>query len=939
MSQCDLHFGDPTAHATVEWFLRDLTEEKSLPSEELCKALNVARFIDCLCQQVEEKDLFKPIEYIAKDFEGENWKGRPHLSVLLFSIARNSLMNQFKNAPEFVKTTSLYRVAEEIYNHFKAHPDSYESCSHVFKTGFQLAYFQEDNQWHREYAKFKALYYKELSELRLHYHSVDNPTELARRAVARWKRISSVAPEFEALEEAFHELNPMRLELPILARSTEALRFASDFVQNLETGKIDNEGLAKEFRIIQWEVLVRNLVEEDMRGKLCFHPITSDYNIPGTPDEEFLIDFINKAREVERGFIPSDEEIPTKKRDDDDSLSTAKSFFDSTDLDSEVVRKCLESFKSLLPKAPEYHPSVHEDLVRSFANMRGTGESLNSVLIEDGELSFFSLLWLLRHVAGQGKQPKDWKSKPDEKLPVCFRPNDDSPSEADWWDSRNMPQFAVECGLIIPLSKAHCVPTRRWRSLIAWLRRLNDNLKSPPQDNKKHLQPKELDEKLPVKRLNYGEKETSFVKKLWEFFASDRLREVLDDLEVFLPSTSMSCEAFAVKNLGCLVESLDDYSLLKVDASAGLKDVVLLRCCRAGFILLEHLFRAYQPHDLHLLIQALNWEESSLEGWNQAPISLGFATIAGRVETDQNVASDSKRSQASTDFDYWLVPYRSLFSALSADITLPVVQDSSSLLGERIGSREQQIYFAHQTSGLLDTIWIDPKRSELDFPSEFALWLARIHTTEIWGSFPIDTEAIIDFRNWWVLSREQIVENLVNLGLRGGIIRAAKPPKDGGGAEDPAWRLTYYAGELSSGDAEQILTQVRSSLSFDSPEDTHLPDWVTTKAFAICFYHAMRQATYHALETFILIDNKQKRAPCLWIDWDDRSVSIYNRGAVKEEHSRGNFVPNDRKFFDIFLAKTDEFCRRRNIEEKFKIDGPQPASTLNETWQLAIRKE
>ena len=70
------------------------------------------------------------------------------------------------------------------------------------------------------------------------------------------------------------------------------------------------------------------------------------------------------------------------------------------------------------------------------------------------------------------------------------------------------------------------------------------------------------------------------------------------------------------------------------------------------------------------------------------------------------------------------------------------------------------------------------------------------------------------------------------------------------GAEDPAWRLTYYAGELSSGDAQQILTQVRSSLSFDSPEDTHLPDWVTTKAFAICFYHAMRQATYHALETF-----------------------------------------------------------------------------------------
>ena len=156
MTQCNLDFkGDPIAHTTVEWVssklstASNITEVVSALPEDLCKELNVVRFIDCLRRRVEESNnLFQSIKRIGGKIEERGWKTCPHLSVLLFSIARNSLVSQFRENPESIKEISLYRVAEEIYDHFKEQPNSYESCSHVFKTGFQLAHFQEDESWH-----------------------------------------------------------------------------------------------------------------------------------------------------------------------------------------------------------------------------------------------------------------------------------------------------------------------------------------------------------------------------------------------------------------------------------------------------------------------------------------------------------------------------------------------------------------------------------------------------------------------------------------------------------------------------------------------------------------------------------------------------------------------------------------------------------------------
>ena len=971
MKHCEFHpEGDLTAHATVEWFVFQLLlpddaegffdnfrEGESPLSDDFCKDLNTVHFIDCLREQVrKDKSLFKRIEDIAKAIEEKNgWEKFPNLCILLLSIARQTLLP--KKHPE---ESNLYRTVEQVYYHCRKQPEPCDCLALALKAGFQLSHFPQDDRWYSEFASL-ILSYKELSDFRMEYYSTNDMATYSNQVVERWKRRNKkngdTVQKFNDLDDNFYDLNPLCLGLPIRDPSATPLKFAEDFAQDfrdLENAQLEDKKeeskkksteLAKKYRIFQWEILVQNLVEEFRDKELRFKPITSIHAISGRPSSEFLNKFISEAQSVEGSFIHAHKEMP-EKRPNNPSIEV--SFLDSV---KEKLKNSQRSFTTaLLPKAFGFYSSIHEDIVRSFAN-RGTkelGKSESSMLIEDGELSFFSMLWLLRYAVGVDEQQlKSWEFVPEDKRKfpfnpevertVCFRFGDNVPESQ--WSQFNMYEFAKECGFIIPLSEdGMCILTRRWQSLIAWLRWLNHNLGNSPEDDKKYLQNEELVHdnplvrQLPVKSLDYGKEESAFVRNLWMFFRSERLTLTLNEADRLFHKVSLGFsiprEEFA-KGFGRLVESFSNYALLEGGSSIGLEDRVLLGCSR-GFVPVEHLFRAYQPYELHLLIQALNWEDSSLENWERTPVSLGFATIAGRVETDQ----DSR-----ADFDRWLVPYRSLFSDLSANFILPTVQNGS----EQIGARTQQQHFAHQTSGLLNTVWLDPKRVDLSFESRAAIWMARIHVQEVWGGFPIDTKKLIyqeDFPDWERLGNRKIFDRLVDLGVQGGIMRASKPDV-GSKLQEYAWDL---GGELKNANPEEvkrIISCVLSSLLFELPEDTPPPAWVNTKAFAICFFHGMRQAVYHALK------NKQENKRCLWIDWDSDRVSIFNRGFVTEEQRHKGVDSKDHTFFAHFVKGADAFCREHGIKEIFQIEGPEPAkvedlepvNVSNDTWQLVIRKE
>ena len=1022
MAQCPLHFGDWTAHETVKQFLFQLsdfhsfTTEKSALFDDFCEGLNNVYFIDCLREQVKpkketsehikvelEKETFEYIKEIVEELpKRKKWKEFPNLSVLLLSIARNSLKSQDQESTR----NALLSIVKKIYDRYKKKSDSCDSDSKcdfckesqsnewqnpdvkksdfcksrslVFRAGCQLLPFQDDenagwddkdDDWKKEFAEFRRQHSEEISKFRMLYYSTDNITVFIHRIVERWKRMrdDSAAEKFKGLDDEYYDLNPLRFELPVQSRSAVAFKFANDFIQKFENPKADKQTISKDFvkklaerfRIIQWEILVRDLVAEAGGDRLCFHPISVAHTISGMPDDRgFLTKFINDTREIECRFEPSYGEIPTKERYNEDSLPKDKIILDKNQ--ATEVEKCRKSFKILLPETPNKYYFIHDDLVRSFANLRtsdkSSNESFNTMLIEDGELSFFSLLWLLRYARwmvdkrAKDENSKEWKSKlknwksvkKNGELTSRFRlkkkESSSEPFEDNWkdkWSECNMQEFAEECGLIILLkndqtdpSQWECIPTRRWRSLITWLRRLNDNLRVTDEADKCRLASVDklrysdpLLKRFPIKILNYGKKRTLFIKQLREFLASKDLTDMLDTSDKSLSDASASYKDFTGE-LGDLVKSLDDYSLLEVESSAGLDDKVLLRCCR-GFIPIEHLIRAYKPCEFHLLFQALNWEESSGHS-KQAPISIGCATIAGQVEAEP--MGDSESSEVTiTDFDRWVDPYRTLFSTLSTNFSLPVVKKSS----EQIGKDSQKKSFAHQTSGLIGTIYSDPQIKKLSFLSQFSLWLAHVHVTQIWGDVPMHPE-----QRWENETSQKIVEKLVNLGVCGGIKRAAEPPLKGNVAD--SWELTQYARELyrkidvpdsKAGERDECIKDILDSLSFCPVPPT--PEWTTGVGFAICFYHGMRQAVYHALKTFVKNQKKvDPKKPCLWIEWENKKVLIYNQEAFPSESS----ASKDRDFFNRFENK----AVTETGKKMFKTVGPKPAPNVDGAWYFEI---
>ena len=72
-------------------------------------------------------------------------------------------------------------------------------------------------------------------------------------------------------------------------------------------------------------------------------------------------------------------------------------------------------------------------------------------------------------------------------------------------------------------------------------------------------------------------------------------------------------------------------------------------------------------------------------------------------------------------------------------------------------------------------------------------------------------------------SKREIIHELLNLGLYGGIKRTARVPKDDN-LKNKAWRVTNYAEPLLTIDPEEAICEVRRALPFKLPE-TEPPEW------------------------------------------------------------------------------------------------------------------
>jgi hypothetical protein len=247
-------------------------------------------------------------------------------------------------------------------------------------------------------------------------------------------------------------------------------------------------------------------------------------------------------------------------------------------------------------------------------------------------------------------------------------------------------------------------------------------------------------------------------------------------------------------------------------------------------------------------------------------------------------------------------------------IYLEIRTVEGAVLLKQTGQKQQARVFAHQTAGLLTVPWLDPGRKQLQEESQFLLWMAVTLVRQVWGNEQIILTKTIyddptDFPEWSNLSTEQILDKIISFALLQGLSRATRSTKEIGVPEvdEFNWKVKMLAGRLFH-DPSRI-SLLRERLNIQIP--TYKPNkWMNYKVFILCFYHSFWQAVHHGFRASI--DNPEAYPSYIWIEWDDKSLTIYNRA------TKGNVLPTqstDRDFLDILESK---------INHAFTVKGPMP---------------
>lgn len=659
-------------------------------SESLYGELTSAEFVDYLRPQITE-EVFTKIELIADQFMRiEDREKYPKTVILLMNLSRSQI----------TKRSKIYRAGLIIYDRYKtlAATDPQPDASQIaLEVGVQL--YRHEKEPKREqhiwpYLQFEYEHQGSLMERRMQFYQTKDPCVLFDRTVNRWIHLVSAEGRTALKQEEYDEfgaLHPQLLDLPVPYDSSSSLSVVeklSQLMRNMsgkeraeEVSQLNQNELARSLRVLQWDIFTRDLMTEQLDHKLSYRSSTKEFNIPGTPSPEFLTGLMLKSRTDLRKYMPLYAGVLTPRVKGKGKPS------EIADVSSEIS-KYRSGFERLLNSALKYSPFAYDDVIEFFSVRQERELITNAVLVEDGELTFFSLLWLLRHAAVEGEDPKKWYEHPEDELSVDFLPIDKIEANS-WWQKKNLPDFAELCGLIINSGDGKYILTRRWRSMLQWL--------LSQQRALSFREERGLDtyKALPIKlfgKEKENEATDEFAQALTAALTSSQLTTYLSETKVY--PDKVSIRELAEDHIGKLIKIIDlllHTSLPMSDSSISdepnepwpKRDMVIFKLCRAAFLPVEFLFRAYQPYELHLLILGLSFTRTELLGQKAAPVALGFATIAGALPPGvaegaarNTLAGNTKEIETSRKHHQWLVPYWTLFTALSAELSMGKVQES-----------------------------------------------------------------------------------------------------------------------------------------------------------------------------------------------------------------------------------------------------------------------
>jgi len=548
----------------------------------------------------------------------------------------------------------------------------------------------DNGQSRQKFLQFLLHNREAVRTLSLHYYTVQRQSDLFARVVRRWKGTGASDPfQFEALAA----LAPITLSLPIPVISANVMRMLAPFLKAVgddtragtttQTRAFNEGRLARSLRILQWDLFTRDLVNESANSKnrdaLELLSMTERARLTGLPSEEFLNAFVSESWRVHYAYHPI--ETGTGPLVRHSQLAAAETRAHSL---ADAAASNRRAFDLLLTRVSHFYPEAHRDLTRMLSTDDplapiealgidgavphvATGPTLDDrrlpiSVVEDGEITFFTLLWFLRAAFGRCRGGHlDSSAIARAQPPIRFVDTTRLPAPvlktdtdlALGWsqDALTVDDFLEALGLATRGPSSRHLLTRRWRSLIRWLHRT----KGKASRILKNDTDKEYED---LKKAVIAGFSGSVLD---EFLTND---ELLGD-EVGTVALLEALSAFAAAFAGAIGSGCS------CGKDAAGSDAALVRVCRLGFLPLEYFFRSFQPHEMNLVILGLDHQKEPMNPDRLEPISLGFATVIGELplesepDATERTADDLGGTSMPSPFLQWFAPYWTFFSSVA----------------------------------------------------------------------------------------------------------------------------------------------------------------------------------------------------------------------------------------------------------------------------------
>jgi hypothetical protein len=541
-----------------------------------------------------------------------------------------------------------------------------------------------------------------------------------------------------------------------------------------------NKVMMEEFRIQQWEIQSRDFMAERRRSyRISYNVATEtlidgkDTGLPGCCPPDTIEKMIRISRKcLYDKYSKTCLNIRTR---------------DKKEAGKKEIKKKSKQFKLLLKDAHHFNLWGFEDILKTInSEINETKDKMlvfRGITIPDGELTFFSLLWLLRRMRRYpGKcdlyKQSEWlegKSKSKNYCPhINFEPCEEAKS-GSWWTPISLSEFALLNGLLICInegeedeSKRGYLFSERWFIMINWLSRWNEHV----SNDKKYS-------RLPLKELSDGtvgnvnhDYDVRIKKAFRDFLGSEALRKFLykrndDSVNPDIDIGTFGTEHFS-KFVECLLPLLEenvnndvekyikDPDLIKAEIKQSewpSKDYSLFRLARVQLLPAEFLLRAYQPYQLHLMILALDISErdqnniQNLTTQNKkllVPSSICFASIAGKIPEEIEFNAINEIPEESKAFE-WLAPYSMLFSSMSTHFSLKKIRDDYLSMGKEVAQIENYGVQVHEKRHFLRIIDKRAPKSILEN--------AQLFFTTLYG---VDKKNIDFAFEWFSLTKKSL---------------------------------------------------------------------------------------------------------------------------------------------------------------------------------------